>query len=171
MRKKEASNPSKELSRLIEDVCDSMLKIPEPEISITENGPYATDTTLATLALGEDDPKIYLRPELFNDKPGIGPIQVFVIGHELRHLYQYYIGTDFSTYKKSNTVDLSAYNKQMVEIDANAFGLLCIKEAFMWDDIPDEILDLVFLKTPELEEITLDWMDEIEYALLYAEDE
>lgn len=48
---------------------------------------------------------------------------VFIISHELRHLWQKEQGWNFENYN-SDTSDIDTYNAQVEEIDANAFGFL-----------------------------------------------
>lgn len=51
---------------------------------------------------------------------------IFVLSHEIRHVYQQEKGLIKETYKKRNETTLSDYNKQENEIDANAFAMVIL---------------------------------------------
>ena len=55
------------------------------------------------------------------------PEIVFVIGHELRHLYQFQIlGMNGVLEKQAAKCTVDDYNMQFPELDANAFGVICM---------------------------------------------
>ena len=51
---------------------------------------------------------------------------IFVLSHEMRHVYQEEKGLIKQDYKKRNETILSDYNKQENEIDANAFAMVIL---------------------------------------------
>ena len=51
---------------------------------------------------------------------------IFVLSHEMRHVYQEEKGLIKQDYKKRNETTLSDYNKQENEIDANAFAMVIL---------------------------------------------
>ena len=51
---------------------------------------------------------------------------IFVLSHEMRHVYQEEKGLIKENYKKRNETTLSDYNTQENEIDANAFAMVIL---------------------------------------------
>lgn len=51
---------------------------------------------------------------------------IFVLSHEMRHVYQEEKGLIKQDYKKRNETTLSDYNTQENEIDANAFAMVIL---------------------------------------------
>ena len=101
-------------------VCD-ILSIVMPEIVFERNEFFSTTTTMALTKLEKDKAnKVYIDPSIeFN------PSIVFVVAHELRHVYQSYNQKDdFETYVNSADTSNETYNLQFVELDANAFGII-----------------------------------------------
>ena len=148
-----------DLLSVMSDICE-MLDIEEPAFCIEADGPYATKTTMAAVSFGESI-IMYLNPVYFSPEYGIGPIQIFSIGHELRHIYQRENGESFVKYVKANELTLGAYNKQWQETDANAFGYLCI-ESFFGEEALDQTISACFFNLPDdVIRVTKAWMDVI----------
>lgn len=96
-------------------ICE-VLGINTPVVKINKNK-MATESTLVCIENGI----VYLRTK----QPTLDLL--FVISYELRHLWQ--IKTDrefyFKDYKTSQEIDdIDDYNRQMAELDANAFGYM-----------------------------------------------
>ncbi len=135
-----------ELLEIIEEI-SVMLDIEAPGIIITEDGPFATDTTMAAIVVGNLR-ALYLNPNYFSPDSDIGPEQIYAIGHELRHYWQIEKGASFNDYITSDKTTLDIYNAQWQEKDANAFGIICI-EYFYDEDIAEEFLDDLLLTLSE----------------------
>ena len=50
--------------------------------------------------------------------------------HECRHYYQYLYSDLLKTHKSSSRLNLQKYNSQFLEIDANAFASLVLKNIY-----------------------------------------
>ena len=64
---------------------------------------------------------IFLRDDY--DKPYV---EYFAVAHELRHIWQYISGFSLDDYKERSELSVDQYNKQFLEIDANAFAQLML---------------------------------------------
>lgn len=113
---------------VVDEICDS-LDIEAPAICVDENGPFATETTMAAVHFGEIT-TLYLNPDYSIYFWEVNPLNVFIIAHELRHIYQRRSGEDFGNYVLSSKTSLNNYNRQYCEMDANAFGLWCVNEMY-----------------------------------------
>ena len=108
----------------INEICD-ILNIPVPSVSF-DNAKFQTDTMMAQCS--RDGSVICLKKY---DKTN--PDQLFSIAHELRHVWQikndeaYYLN-DYKTVKEC--INITEYNLQSAEIDANAFAAIVMSEFF-----------------------------------------
>ena len=122
----------------IKEVCD-LLEIDIPEISY-ESSHFLTETMLAICEPALNI--IYLRrPKEIN------PDFLFVIAHELRHIYQYQTDEYFylSSYVPSNECSsIEEYNLQIAEVDANAFAAVVMIAMFSiqpkWNNLTDRVI-------------------------------
>lgn len=73
---------------------------------------------------------------------------LFAIAHELRHKYQIDNGLfNFDNYKSSSDISIRDYNLQPVEIDANAFAYMLMKDEFniemKFNGLDKDIIELI----------------------------
>lgn len=112
---------SKEFEETISDFIDFVcltLDIEEP--AYTFDAELATSTTMAAYSPSHD--LLYMNPNYCVDYAL--PLMMVCVAHEMRHKWQHKNNSQvFSGYKKSSEIDLNTYNKQAVEIDANAFAV------------------------------------------------
>ena len=114
---------------VVYEICDS-LDIEAPAICVDEDGPFATETTMAAVQHFGEITILYLNPNYSIYFQEVNPLNVFIIAHELRHIYQRCSGEDFRNYVPSSKTSLNNYNRQYCEMDANAFGLWCVNEMY-----------------------------------------
>ena len=115
----------KKVCDIADYICRELLDIQPVPIKFERNEGFSTQTTKAILCIKDNGEKtIYIDPEReFN------PEIVFDIGHELRHLYQFQIlGMNGVLEKPSSKCTVEEYNMQFPELDANAFGEICMVE-------------------------------------------
>lgn len=119
-------------------VCE-ILEIEVPTVKVNKNK-MATESTLACIENGI----IYLKTK----QPSLDLL--FAISHELRHLWQ--IKTDrnfyFKDYKTSQEIgNIDDYNKQIAELDANAFGYMIMGANYgvepLFNGLSDEIVQMI----------------------------
>lgn len=84
---------------------------------------------------------------LFNEFDSIYDLY-FCIAHEMRHVYQlmykeFYKGA-FESYKPRNEVSLHDYNMQLIELDANAFAYMVMRDDFGVEMLLDCDEDVLF---------------------------
>lgn len=72
----------------------------------------------------------------------------FCIAHEMRHAYQVkykeFYKDAFESYKPRNEVSVHDYNKQLLELDANAFAYMVIRDDFGIEMLLDCDEDVLF---------------------------
>ncbi len=107
-------------------ICDEYLDIEFPKIVFKRSSHMPTATTKALAVFEEDKtPTIYIDPKIDYD-----PSIVFVLAHELRHIYQFFeFSSDvFTENKASDELSTDDYNLQPLELDANAFGMIVMQD-------------------------------------------
>lgn len=129
------------IEEFIADICE-LLDIIIPSISY-DTSHFQTKTTMAQCELISNT--IYLNKL---DKPN--PDYLFVIAHELRHIFQYQDDEQFylSNYKTSNNCSsIEEYNLQIAEVDANAFASIIMVEYFhmqpQWNGLSDKVINAI----------------------------
>ena len=82
---------------------------------------------------------------------------IFAIAHELRHVWQFKSENKerfFNNYKERTEPDLLEYNKQLPEVDANAFASITIIELFqhmpLYKGMDQEIVKLIKTRIQEI---------------------
>lgn len=136
-----------DLYSLIRAVC-SDLNIKKPRIVKTDKG-FATETTIArydcsidTLFLNENTALSNLEDEYF------------AVCHELRHKWQLKHDWKFDDYISSNNTDIESYNKQPIEIDANAYAACVMKGSFnlipLFNGFSQELKDMIINRAIEI---------------------
>lgn len=114
---------TKKVCDIADYICRELLDIQPVPIIFERNEGFSTQTTKAVFCIEDNGRRaIYIDPECdFN------PEIVFIIGHELRHLYQFQIlGMNGVLEKQSAKCTVEEYNMQFPELDANAFGEICM---------------------------------------------
>lgn len=84
---------------------------------------------------------------LFNEFDSIYDLY-FCIAHEMRHAYQVkyreFYEDAFESYKPRNEVSVHDYNKQLLELDANAFAYMVIRDDFgidiVFHDLDEDVV-------------------------------
>lgn len=159
----EMTMTEKEIKRTIEQTVKAicgLLDMEVPKISY-DTSLFPSETTQALAEVSDTAPPVlYIRPVSFL----IPPIALF-IGHELRHIYQFYkmdLKDEFRNYKTSKEINIEEYNNQFLELDAHAFGEICMIEFTgarpTWDEFSEELKQKIekrkqeILKELELEE-------------------
>lgn len=87
--------------------------------------------------------------------------QMFIIAHELRHVYQMQNDMyDMESYKQRDNVDLTEYNLQPIEIDAHAYAYKVMCEVYgmraMFEGLDNEVINSILERA---ESITLNFED------------
>ena len=109
------------IDRFIKEICRE-LNISIPTISFDTTN-FTTETMIA-----QCDPEnniIYIKK--FNQ---VNLDVLFAIAHELRHLWQINTSESFYTTHYSTSVSIEDYNKQIAEVDANAYAGLVMMDLF-----------------------------------------
>ncbi|MCD7824910.1 MAG: hypothetical protein LUH14_02955 [Clostridiaceae bacterium] len=114
-----------EINKYIQIICEA-LEIKKPHISY-DTSHFPTKTTLAQC--DSKGSTLYLR----NEAGYVNQLDLFFsIAHELRHVWQ--IRTDydlyFHDYKMANEIGIEPYNRQLAELDANAFAKIVMVDLF-----------------------------------------
>ena len=82
---------------------------------------------MAMLAIENKVPTLYLSARIYTEHD-----YYFAVAHELRHLWQYLTNEKYwlGGYKTAEEIGITAYNRQRLEIDANAFAALIMVLSF-----------------------------------------
>ena len=114
-----------DLKEFIGEVCD-ILEIPIPNIS-DDFSAFKNNTKMAMLAIEKNVPTLYLSDRMETEYD-----YYFAVAHELRHLWQYSTNEKYwlGGYKTSEEIGITAYNRQRLEIDANAFSAIIMVLSF-----------------------------------------
>ena len=130
------------IEEFITDICD-LLYIPVPSI-LYDTSYFLTDTIMAQC---EPINNIIYLNKIDNPNPDY----LFVIAHELRHIFQYQNDEQFylSNYKTSdNCSSVEEYNLQIAEVDANAFAGLVMINFFglkpLFEGLSDSVKAKIF---------------------------
>lgn len=129
----------------IAEICEE-LEIEIPEIS-HDTSKFKSKTMMAMC----DGNTIYFKK---TDKPN--PDVLFSIAHELRHLWQ--IKTDekyyFENYKEVGTISTEDYNKQIAEVDANAYAGVVMIDCFnlqpLFQGMAEDVVKLIRKRMKEI---------------------
>lgn len=137
------------VEEFIQTVCD-VLDIDVPKIS------YDTSNFSTKSTLGQCDPSgktIYLA------HPTKITVDFYlVIAHELRHVWQMKNNYDFylKDYKPRNQIDIASYNRQLAEIDANAFAEIMLVNCFnvkpLWYGLDKQTIEMIKQHIPNIVE-------------------
>lgn len=132
------------MEEFITMICEE-LNINIPKVSY-DTSVFATNTTLAMIDVKNHI--LYLSNVESLDK-------YFAIAHELRHAWQFkYHKNWFKDYKQSNQLSITNYNKQIVEIDANAYAMLIMEDIFnispIFNGFPRHIIELIENRADEI---------------------
>lgn len=114
-----------DLKEFIGEVCD-VLEIPVPNIS-DDFRLFENNTRMAMLEIEKGVPTLYLSDRMETEQD-----YYFAVAHELRHLWQYLTNEKYwlGNYKTVEEIGITAYNRQRLEIDANAFAALVMVLSF-----------------------------------------
>ncbi len=137
-----------------EIICEELLDdMKTPDIIFTRIPEMQTATTKAMAVLSEaEEPKIYIDP---SNK--VDPTLVMVIGHELRHVYQFYVKKERSELERhmnSSDVTTEEYNLQLSEVDANAFGQICQEQITgtrpLWFNLSEKVKNAISARREQI---------------------
>lgn len=133
------------INEIILEVC-TFLNIKKPKIVIAPNK-MITDTMLALFQSNT----IYLKNKI------VDLDTIFAVVHELRHVWQLKPENKkrfFSNYKERTEIDLLQYNKQLAEIDANAFASIVMIELCnrmpLYQGMDPEVVELIKARMREI---------------------
>lgn len=114
-----------DLKEFIGEVC-AVLEIPVPDIS-DDFRVFENNTRMAVLEIKKNVPTLYLCDRMETEQD-----YYFAVAHELRHLWQYITNEKYwlGGYKTAEEIGITAYNRQRLEIDANAFAALVMVLSF-----------------------------------------
>lgn len=133
-------------------ISDELLDIDTPEIKFERCDEWPTDTTKAMAVVGDGQPVVYVDPSI-----SLNPETVLYIGHELRHVYQYYVlglKQEFIAYMTSDRCNTEEYNLQPLEIDANAFGSICMVEFAhsrpLWNGLSEKVKQRIYAQEEQI---------------------
>lgn len=137
----------KTLDKFIKEICKE-LNIPIPTISFDTSG-FTSDTMIAQYSSAKN--VIYIKK--FEE---INFDILFAVTHELRHIWQ--IRTSESFYMNNYTTSISVedYNRQIAEIDANAYAGLVMINLFgvkpLFHGLPSDIVEMIYNRMEEIED-------------------
>lgn len=147
-----------DLLDLIDDISDE-LEIEPPLVCIDKNYRFPTATTMAVTSM-ETPAIMYLNPEYFTPEV-FGIVNIYILAHELRHIWQKSNGYKFSDYVGPGKKKHDDYNMQPQEIDANAYGLLYVRNGSQDDEFDCLLNGLFSDMSEECRKETLNRMDYI----------
>lgn len=132
--------------KTVAQIC-KLLKIKTPKIIVNPKK-MLTNTMLAVYKT--ENNTIYLKNKVDLDT-------IFAIAHELRHTWQLKSENKerfFNNYKERTEIDLLQYNKQLAEIDANAFASIVMIELFqrmpLYQGMNPEVVKLIKARMQEI---------------------
>lgn len=135
----------KALNKFIKEICKD-LDIPIPSISFDTSG-FTSDTMISQCSSAKNI--IYIkRFERLNLDI------LFAIAHELRHLWQ--VRTDEKIYVTHYTTSIPTedYNKQIAEIDANAYAGIIMVNLFgvkpLFNGLSNDIVKMIYDRMEEI---------------------
>lgn len=132
---------SDKIKEFINDVCED-LDISAPKI-VEATIDFPTVTTIA--AYDDTTDSIYLRHADENS-----PDTYFAIAHELRHKWQFLEDEEFyfGNYCTSKELGIELYNKQVAELEANAYATAIMIDFFevypQFSNLPADYKEVVY---------------------------
>jgi hypothetical protein len=154
MRKPNVNNITREINIYIDEICN-VLNIKKTKVRIyssAKEAKFSTSTQMASCSSDGEELKI-VKPQIINTD------FIFCLGHELRHLWQ--IETDRDTYFKNYQpltplMTKDYYNRQLAEIDANAFGTITMMHYFnlmpTFPGLSEDLKAIIFKRAKEIEQ-------------------
>ncbi len=147
------SHQKRKLLQIADDVCRNILVIPIPEFFFQRCPQMKTTTTKAMAVLNDDAAlKVFIDPNT-----ELSPETIFVLCHELRHIYQFFkpeLREEFDKQKDSSTISAVEYNLQPLEVDANAFGSICMSIYTgcepLWEGLPKNVIIAIKKREEEI---------------------
>lgn len=135
----------KALNKFIKEICKD-LDIPIPSISFDTSG-FTSDTMISQCSSAKNI--IYIkRFERLNLDI------LFAIAHELRHLWQVRTDEKFYVTHYTTSIPTEDYNKQIAEIDANAYAGLVMINLFgvkpLFNGLPNDIVKMIYNRMEEI---------------------
>lgn len=135
----------KALNKFIKEICKD-LDIPIPSISFDTSG-FTSDTMMSQCSSAKNI--IYIkRFERLNLDI------LFAIAHELRHLWQVRTDEKFYVTHYTTSVPTEDYNKQIAEIDANAYAGLVMINLFgvkpLFNGLSNDIVKMIYNRMEEI---------------------
>lgn len=135
----------KALNKFIKEICKD-LDIPIPSISFDTSG-FTSDTMMSQCSSAKNI--IYIkRFERLNLDI------LFAIAHELRHLWQVRTDEKFYVTHYTTSIPTEDYNKQIAEIDANAYAGLVMINLFgvkpLFNGLSNDIVKMIYNRMEEI---------------------
>lgn len=135
----------KALNKFIKEICKE-LDIPIPSISFDTSG-FTSDTMISQCSSAKNI--IYIkRFERLNLDI------LFAIAHELRHLWQVRTDEKFYVTHYTTSIPTEDYNKQIAEIDANAYAGLVMINLFgvkpLFNGLSNDIVKMIYNRMEEI---------------------
>lgn len=135
----------KALNKFIKEICKE-LDIPIPSISFDTSG-FTSDTMISQCSSAKNI--IYIkRFESLNLDI------LFAIAHELRHLWQVRTDEKFYVTHYTTSIPTEDYNKQIAEIDANAYAGLVMINLFgvkpLFNGLSNDIVKMIYNRMEEI---------------------
>lgn len=135
----------KALNKFIKEICKE-LDIPVPSISFDTSG-FTSDTMISQCSSAKNI--IYIkRFERLNLDI------LFAIAHELRHLWQVRTDEKFYVTHYTTSIPTEDYNKQIAEIDANAYAGLVMINLFgvkpLFNGLSNDIVKMIYNRMEEI---------------------
>lgn len=135
----------KALNKFIKEICKD-LDIPIPSISFDTSG-FTSDTMISQCSSAKNI--IYIkRFERLNLDI------LFAIAHELRHLWQVRTDEKFYVTHYTTSIPTEDYNKQIAEIDANAYAGLVMINLFgvkpLFNGLSNDIVKMIYNRMEEI---------------------
>lgn len=135
----------KALNKFIKEICKD-LDIPIPSISFDTSG-FTSDTMMSQCSSAKNI--IYIkRFERLNLDI------LFAIAHELRHLWQVRTDEKFYVTHYTTSIPTEDYNKQIAEIDANAYAGLVMINLFgvkpLFNGLSNDIVRMIYNRMEEI---------------------
>lgn len=133
-----------QIMNILDIICYELLDIDMPDVIFSIPEGVVSKTAKACVHVSDTCPPVmYISPELT-----MTPEIVLYLGHELRHIYQFNTAPEMcEKYQCSLDISLYEYNSQEMEIDAHAFGEICMIEIAkaipLWQNFPDDIKEKI----------------------------
>lgn len=135
----------KALNKFIKEICKD-LDIPIPSISFDTSG-FTSDTMISQCSSAKNIIYIIRFERLNLDI-------LFAIAHELRHLWQVRTDEKFYVTHYTTSIPTEDYNKQIAEIDANAYAGLVMINLFgvkpLFNGLSNDIVKMIYNRMEEI---------------------